>query len=100
MIKYRFGKEGEREWCEYYANTRFIAGDTYKRIYEDGEVIEFPALCGGMYSQEEYKKLYKELTREDGILAEGPYTGSFLINTGCCLDAGEEKDRKNRSQSA
>ncbi len=96
MIKFRFGKEGEREWCEYYANTRFLSGDTYERIYEDGEVIKFPALGGGMYSDEEYKKLYEGLTREDGILADGPYSGSFLINTGCCLGAGAEKDRKNK----
>ena len=103
MIKYRFGIDESREWCEYYANTRFVSGDEYVRIYEDGEVIHLPSLCsmfsyspGNHYEAEkkhriEYEKLFNELTREGGILAKGPYSGSFLINSACSRSLEDTK---------
>lgn len=106
MVKYRFGKEGDREFCEYYANTRFVSGDEHVRIYEDGEQVDLPSLCTGFFCkpgheeearkkhQEEYRKIFEELTGEGGILAEGPYSGSFVINSACCqgIDDKEEKE--------
>jgi hypothetical protein len=74
MIKYRFGKDGEREWCEYYANTRFLWGDEHIKIYEDGEQVKLPALCSiftyksgnkeeaRIKHQKEYEKTFKSQT--------------------------------------
>lgn len=106
MIKYRFGKEGEREYCEYYANTRFVSGDEHVKIYEDGEQVDLPSLSSGycykpgkeeearIEYEKEYQKIFQELTGEGGILEDGPYSGSFVINSACSLGVDKDKEEK------
>lgn len=43
LIQYVFGRDGEREYLDYYACHR-MTDDTHNRIWEDGEVEGLPAL--------------------------------------------------------
>jgi hypothetical protein len=42
LIQYCYGKEGEKEYLDYYASHR-MSNDTHKRIYEDGSAKDLPA---------------------------------------------------------
>ncbi len=43
-IRYIFGKDGDREYLEFYAMHR-MTDDRHVRIYEDGEGEELDAIC-------------------------------------------------------
>jgi hypothetical protein len=38
-----------------------------------------------MEYEKEYRRIYEELTVEGGVLADGPNSDSFIINSACSL---------------
>lgn len=100
-IYYIFGREGEREYLEFYAYHRM--GDDPAKIYEDGEGVGLPELCS-MYGYDpkvpgdkerkraEMEKEYRETLQDlvaNGLFDDEPVPNSLAINSYLALHGND-----------
>lgn len=81
-IWYRFGRENEREFLDYYATHRMMWGDEHIRIHEDGSRQPLPALsgmCPVSNDPVESERLKGEYFRENREIGELLSSKGFLV---------------------